>query len=102
MEAIQIFIFGTGLGNLAVLGAVDEVGMHTFVQMDPETFVWSFYTFYAQHVGGQTATWWPRAVIGIGQNFTCGWSDSPGVSLKSLKRAGEGYILLIYHFHLKS
>ena len=34
MEAIQIFIFGTGLGNLAVLGAVDEVGMQTFVKMD--------------------------------------------------------------------
>ena len=26
--------FATGLGNLAVFGAVDEVGMQTFVKMD--------------------------------------------------------------------
>ena len=38
MEAIQIFIFGTGLGNLAVLGAVDEEGMQTFVQTDQQHF----------------------------------------------------------------
>ena len=39
MEVIQIFIFGVGFMILAVFGAVDEVGMHTFVQMDPATFV---------------------------------------------------------------
>ena len=34
MEVIQIFIFGTGFMILAVFGAVDEVGMHTFVQIE--------------------------------------------------------------------
>ena len=90
MEAIQIFIFGTGLGNLAVLGAVDEVGMQTFVQMDPPTFFWSFYTFYVLHVGGQTATWWPTNVLKIGQNFTCGWCSPPGSLSNPLKGLGRG------------
>ena len=99
MEVIQIFIFGTGFMILAVFGAVDEVGMHTFVQIEQRHFSDHSTHFMSNMlgVGRQPHLPQPRRRV---MKISLVPAPTPPGSLKSLKRALNGYILLNYHFHL--